>query len=83
MCEAYLDRAAKSYFDDNLLTGGFPSLRSSVLACYGVRNSSALAVRTLACVAAADVRSTTGNNLLNIEKETGFEYKEPQGAIES
>ena len=72
-----VDRAAKSYFVDNLLAGGLPSLRSSVLACYGnfyhgVRNSSALAVRTLACIAAADVRSSTGSNLLNIEKESGF-----------
>ena len=76
-----VDRAAKSYFVDNLLAGGLPSLRSSVLACYGnfyhgVRNSFALAVRTLVCVAAADVRSTTGNNLLNIEKETGFSPKD-------
>ena len=76
-----VDRAAKSYFVDNFLAGGFPSLRSSVLACFGtfyngVRNSSALAVRTLACVAAADVRSSTGNNLMNIEKEIGFDPQE-------
>ena len=43
---------------------------------HGVRNSAALEVRTLACVAAADVRSATGNNLLNIQKETGFDPKE-------
>ena len=76
-----VDRAAKSYFVDNLLAGGLPSLRSSVLACYGnfyhgVRNSAALEVRTLACVAASDVRSTTGNNLLNIQKESGVDPKE-------
>ena len=76
-----MDIAAKSYFVDNFLAGGLPSLRSSVLACYGnfyhgVRNSAALEVRTLACVAAADVRSATGNNLLNIQKESGFDPKE-------
>ena len=64
-----------TFIIDNLLAG------NSVLACYGnlyhgLRNSSAHAVWTLACVAAADVRSTTGNNLLNIEKETGFAPKD-------
>ena len=41
-----------------------------------MRNSAALEVRTLACVPAADVRSTNGNNLLNIQKESGFDAKE-------
>jgi hypothetical protein len=56
-------------------------MKSSELACYGnfyhgVRNSAALSVRTLVCVAAADVCSATGNNLLNIQKESGFDPKE-------
>jgi hypothetical protein len=76
-----LDRATKTYFVDNLLAGGLPGMRSSVLACYGnfydgVRHSAALEVRTLACVAAADVRSTTGNNLRNLSRETGFDPRE-------
>ena len=71
-----LDRATKTYFVDNLLSGGLPSMRSSVLACYGnffhgVRHSDALEVRTIACVAADDIRSTTDSNLKNLARETG------------
>ena len=48
---------------------------SSVLACYGnffhgFSHSTALEVRTLACLAAADVRSVTGSNLRNLSVET-------------
>ena len=73
-----VDRAAKTYFVDNLLSGGIPSMRSSVLACYGnffhgVRNSKAAEIRALACVAAADVRSTTGQNLRRLSVETGVD----------
>ena len=69
-----VDRAAKKYFVDNLLAGGLPSLRSSVLACYGnffhgVRNSVALEIRALACISAGDRRSTTGMNLCYIYEE--------------
>ena len=76
-----VDRASKSYFVDNLLAGGLPSMRSSVLACYGnffagVRFSAAIEVRTLACVAAADVRSTTGSNLRKLANETGVDPRE-------
>ena len=53
-------------------------MRSSILACYGnffhgVRNSDSLELRTLACVAAADIRSTTGSNLKNLSSETGLD----------
>ena len=53
-------------------------MRSSVLACYGnfyrsVRHSAALEVKTLACLAAADVRSTTGSNLSNLSREFGVD----------
>ena len=73
-----VDRAARSYFVDNLFDGGLSSMRSSVLACYGnfydgVRHSTALEMRTVACVTADDVRSVTGKNLRNILKETGFD----------
>ena len=73
-----VDRAAKSYFVDNLLAGGIPSMRSSVLACYGnffhgLKNSAALELRTLACVAASDIRSTTGSNLRNLYLETSLD----------
>ena len=72
-------RVGQSYQD--LLAGGLPSLRASVLGCYGsffasVSKSSALAVRTVACVAAADVRSSTGNNLLGISREIGLDPRE-------
>ena len=44
-----------------VLSGGLPSMWSSVLACYGnffhgVSHSTALEVRTLECLAAADVK---------------------------
>ena len=76
-----LDRGTKTYFVDHLLAGGQPSLRASVLACYGsfyasVSQSSALEVRTIACVAAADIRSTTGTNLHGIFRDTGLGPKE-------
>ena len=67
-----VDRGTKTYFVDNLLAGGLPSLRSSVLACYGkfygsVRYSPAPEIKSLACIAAADLRSTTGSNLWNLK----------------
>ena len=84
-----VDRATKSYLVENLLSGGLPSMRSSILACYGrfyhgVRHSPALEIRTLACIATADFRSTTGTNLiqdkawLNVSKPfliAGFLYQ--------
>ena len=53
-------------------------MRSSVLACYGnffhgESHSTALEVRTLACLAAADVRSVTGSNLRNLSVVTGLD----------
>ena len=71
-----LDRSTKTYFVDNLLAGGLPSMRSSVLACYGkfyqsVRHSPALEIRAIACIASTYVRSTTGANLMNLTREYG------------
>ena len=71
-----VDRAAKTFFVDNLLAGGLPSMRSSVLACYGnfyagVRYSASIEVRTLACVAVA-----TGSNLRNLTTESGVDPRE-------
>ena len=76
-----MDRAAKTYLVDNFLAGGLPSLRSSVLACYGkffdgVKNSAALEIRVVAGMAADDVRSTTGHNLRNIWKETDHDPRD-------
>ena len=76
-----VDRATKTYFVDNLLAGGLPSMRSSVLACYwnfyrSVRYSAGLEIKTLACLAAADVRSTTGSNLSNLTREFGVDPSE-------
>ena len=61
-------------------------MRSSVLACYGnfyagVRHSAATEVRTLACVAAADVRSTTGSNIRNLTIESGVDPRENPSAM--
>ena len=67
-------RATHTYLVDNLLSGGLPSLRSSVLARYckffqSLMKSNSLAVRVMANICSSDVRSSTGSNLLNIEKE--------------
>ena len=67
-------RATHTYLVDNLLSGGLPSLRSSVLARYctfyaRLMRSSSLAVRVLANICSHDVRSLTGSNVYNIEKE--------------
>ena len=61
-------------------------MRSSVLACYGnffhgVRHSKAVEIRALACVAAADVRSTTGQNLRRLSVETGVDPREDKWQV--
>ena len=71
-----LDRSTKTHFVGHLLAGRLPSMRSSVLVCYGkfyqsVRHSPALEIRAIACIAARDVRSTTGANLMNLTREFG------------
>ena len=76
-----VDRGTKTFLVENLLAGGLPSMRASILACYGkfyqsVRHSPALEIRTLACIAAADIRSTTGANLHNITKEYSIDPRE-------
>ena len=68
-------RATHTYLVDNLLSGGIPSMRSSILARYckfykGLRASNSLAVRVVASICSSDVRSTTGSNLLNLGKES-------------
>ena len=67
-------RATHTYLVDNLLSGGIPSLRSSILARFckfyqSLRRSSSLAVRVVANISSMDIRSVTGSNLKNIEKE--------------
>ena len=64
-----VDRAAKTYFVDNLLAGGIPSTNQctgllwQLFSC--LQNSDTLEVRILDCVADSDVRSRTGSNLRN------------------
>ena len=70
-------RATHTYLVDNLLSGGIPSIRVSVLARYlkffkSVKTSPSLEVRVIANIAAADIRSSTGNNLFNLGKEAGM-----------
>ena len=67
-------RSTHTYFVDNLLAGGLPSIRSSILARFckffqSLKASSSLAVRVLASICSKDVRSATGSNLYNIAKE--------------
>ena len=59
---------------DNLLSGGIPSIRASVLSRYckffrSVKTSPSLEVRVVANIAAADIRSSTGSNVFNLGKE--------------
>ena len=70
-------RATHTYLVDNFLSGGIPSIRSSVLARYvkfvtSLRSSKSLEVRVVANIVSADIRSTTGSNLVNLEKEAGM-----------
>ena len=63
-------RATHTYLVDNLLSGGIPSIRASVLSRYckffnSVKTSPSLEVRVVANLAAAYIRSSTGNNLFN------------------
>ena len=67
-------RATHTYLVYNLLAGGLPSIRSSVLARFckffsSLRSNSCLALRVMANISANDIRSVTGNNLFNIQKE--------------
>ena len=66
-------RATHTYLVDNFLSGGIPSMRSSILACYwkfhqGVKTSKSLEVRVVANLASADIQSATGSNLFGIRK---------------
>ena len=74
-------RGTHTYLVDNLLCSGIPSIRSSVLARYckfvnSARTSPSLEVRVVANISAADVRSPTGRNLRNMEKEAGMSLTE-------
>ena len=69
-----VSRATRTYLADNLLSGGLPSIRSSILARFckffqSLRMSCSLAVRVVANITCMDIRSVTGSNLYNIEKE--------------
>ena len=62
---------------DNLLSGGIPSVRASVLSRYckffsSVKTSPSLEVRVVANIAAADIRSSVGKNLFTLGKEAGM-----------
>ena len=66
-------RSTHSYLVDSLLSSGIPSVRASLLACYwkfleGVKTSTSMEVRVVACLASGDIRSTTGSNLFGIRK---------------
>ena len=67
-------RATHTYLVDNLLAGGLPTIRWSVLARFctffvSLRSSSSLTLRVMANLSASDIRSVTGSNLFNIVKE--------------
>ena len=68
-----LPRSTHSYFVDNLLSGGIPSVRVCLLGCFwkffeGVLTSSSLEVRLVAIIASVDIRSTSGSNLFGVRK---------------
>ena len=67
-------RATHTYFVDNLLSAGLPSIRACVLARYckfisNLKSSSSMEVRVVANIAGKDLRSITGANVHYIEKE--------------
>ena len=69
-----LPRATHTYLVDNLLSGGLPSIKSSILARFckffqSVRVSCSLAVRVMANITCKDISSVTGSNLFYIEKQ--------------
>ena len=71
-------RATHTYLVDNFLSAGIPSVKASVLARYlkfydSVSSSPAIEVRVVANLAAADIRSITGNNLFNLRKATSLD----------
>ena len=66
-------RSTHSYLVDCLLSSGIPSVRASLLACYwnfseGLKTSTSLEVRVVACLTSGDIRSTSGSNLFGIRK---------------
>ena len=84
-----VSRATHSYLVDNFLSGGIPSLRSSILACYwkfyqGVKTSSSLEVKVVATLATVDIRSATGSNLFGLRRECAQEvYGKPMATVKS
>ena len=66
-------RSTHSYLVDSLLSSGIPSVRASLLACFwnfseGVKTSTSLEVRVVACLTSGDIRSISGSNLFGIRK---------------
>ena len=69
-----LPRSTHSFFVDNLLAEGFPSVRKKILSQYvsflqRLRKSVSNEVRIMSYIAAADIRSTTGRNSHNLTQE--------------
>ena len=69
-----LPRATHSYFVDNLLSAGIPSLRASILARFckfleSVKTSNSMEVRLVASLSMVDIRTATGSNFSGIRKE--------------
>jgi hypothetical protein len=86
-------RATHTYLVDNLLAGGLPRIRSSVLDRYvkfyhSLRRSNSLALRVMASISAINIRSGTGSNLFHIKKETKLDptsdmmYKAKQAILD-
>ena len=72
-----LPRSTHNYFVDNLLSGGFPSVRKKILSQYisfllRLRKSVSPETRLMSGISAADVRSPTGKNCHNIAVEFQF-----------
>ena len=68
-------RSTHTYFVDNLLSCGFPSIRQQILTRYvkfyrTLLKSPSKEVAVVAKIVAANANTTTGSNLLNIRLET-------------
>ena len=69
-----LPRSTHNFFVDHLLAGTLPSVRKSILTKYisflqRLRKSVSKETRVMSQIAAADIRSVTGRNCLNLSME--------------
>ena len=73
-----LPRSTHNYFVDHLLADSFPSVRKRTLSQYAsflhrLGKSVSKEVRLMSMITAQDIRSVTGSNVYNMEREFGLD----------